>query len=185
MIKRIMKRLIGICFLAVVGNAVSLGQQAGVPTKWVGTWVLSLPESKLDKIFGPGVPAGGLTVTGQTIRIEGSGSHMKVAGETVLAGIGPVREEFDLDLDHAETMGPGGTRISFKRTDDSTFDIILSVNNQQLGNNVGENHFVFSGDGETLTETKIHTEREVVPEGTDQTKGKVRRTSTTVLVFHK
>jgi len=178
-----MKRLFAVCLLAVVVDALALGQPAAVPARWIGTWVLSLPESKVDKILGPGLPLGGLTLTGQTLKIESAAGHMKVTSDTDLAEIPrPAHEEFGLNLNHGEGIFPG---LSFKRIDDSTFDVILSINNQQLGNDVGENHFVFSADGKTLTETKVQTKREFVPEGTDQTKAKVIATATMVLVFHK
>jgi hypothetical protein len=156
-----------------------------VPAKWIGTWVLSLPESKLGQLWGPGVPEGGLTFTGQTLKLASNAGRLKVTGDTVTAEFGSLHEESDVNLDGTETVIPPGARISFRRIDDAAFDLIVKMNSKDIGNHVGENHFVFSADGRTLTETKAHTEREVAPEGTDPTKGAVIRTSTTVLVFHK
>jgi len=169
----------------VAGISAVLGQAGAVPAEWIGTWTLSLPESKTGPIWGPGAPESSLTVISQTLKIAAAAGHMKITDDTVIAGRGPSHGESDLDISRKETVIPGGATVSFKRFDDTAFDVILSVNNKQLGNHVGENHFVFSGDGNTLTETKTHTEREVVPEGIDQTKGAVIRTSTSVLVFHK
>jgi hypothetical protein len=106
-------------------------------------------------------------------------------GDTVTAEFGSLHEESDVNLDGTETFVPPVARISFRRISDSTFDLIIKMNNKDIGNHIGENRFVFSADGRTLTETKTHTEREVVAEGSDQTKGTVVRTSTTILVFHK
>jgi hypothetical protein len=91
----------------------------------------------------------------------------------------------DVDLERGESGTPGGPRISFKPIDDATFDIVVSMNDKRLGNHAGENRFVFSADGKMLTETKTHTEREVVPEGAEPATGAVIRTSTSVLVFYR
>jgi hypothetical protein len=180
-----MRTLARVCLLTLVGSSVVLGQVDSVPAKWIGTWALSLPESKLGQLWGPGVPEGGLTFTGQTLKLAVTAWHLRIAGDTVTAELGSLYEESDVNLDGAETVVPPDARISFRRISDSTFDLIVKVNNKDIGNHVGENRFVFSADGKTLTETKTHTEREVVADGTDQTKGTAIRTSTTILVFHK
>jgi hypothetical protein len=161
-----------------------LGQAASVPAPWIGTWTLSTRESKFGVAWGPGAPDG-LTVTGQTLKITATASHMKVAGDTVTAERGSLHEESDLNLDGTETILAPGLTVAFRRIDDTSFDIIRRMNKQKLGNHIGKNHFVFSADGKILTETKTHTEREVVSQGMDQTKSAVIRTSTIVLVFHK
>jgi len=180
-----MRPLLGICFLTLVGSSVVLGQSDSVPAKWTGTWALSLSESKLGQLWGPGVPEGGLTFTGQILKLAVIAGHLTVVGETVTAELGSLHDESDVNLDGTETVTPPGARISFMRINDTAFDLIVKMNSQGIGNHVGANRFVFSADGKTLTETKVHTEREVVAEGTDQTKGTIIRASTTVLVFHK
>jgi hypothetical protein len=185
-----MRGLAGIYLLLTVAGLTAasnriFAQSAALSERWSGTWVLSLPESKIDKIFGPGVPAGGLTLTGQTWKITVATGRMKTAVDTVFAELGTIHEEDDQDLNGQELVQPGGAKIQFKRINDWAFDDIVSTNSEQLGNHVGENHFVFSADGKTLTETKIHIEREVMPEGKDPAKGKVLRTSNSVLVFHR
>jgi hypothetical protein len=180
-----MRTLLGICFLTVVGSSVVLGQSGFVPAKWLGTWALSLSESKLGQLWGPGVPEGGLTFSGQTLKLAVTPGRLKVVGETFTAEFGSLHDESDVNLDGTETVIAPGARISFVRIDDTTFDLIVKMNNQDVGNHVGENRFVFSADGKTLTETKVHTEREVVAERTDQTKGAIIRASTTVFVFHR
>ena len=180
-----MKLLVGICVLATACSSVVPGQETSVPARWLGTWTLNLQESKIGPIWGPGVPESGLTVIGQTAKIEVIAGRIKVTGDTVLSQLGATHEAYDVDLDRGESVIPGGSKISFKRIDDATFDIVVSVNNKALGNHVGENRFVFSADGKTLTETKTHTEREVAPDGSDPTKSAVIRSSTSVLVFHR
>jgi len=174
-----------VCLIAVGCSSIVLGQVDSVPAKWLGTWTLSLPESKLGQLWGPGVPEGGLTFTGQTLKLAVTVGHLRVAGDTVTAELGSLHDESDVNLDGTETVISPGARISFRRISDSTFDLIVKMNNKAIGNHVGENRFVFSADGRTLTETKTHTEREVVADGWDQTRGTVIRTSTTVLVFRK
>jgi hypothetical protein len=174
-----------ICFLAVACGSIMVGQVDSVPAKWIGTWTLSLPESKLGQLWGPGVPEGGLTFTDQILKLVASAGHLKIAGETVTAEFGSVHDESDVNLDGTETMIPPGTKVSFKRISDSTFDLIVKMNGKDIGNHVAKNRFVFSDDGRTLTETKTHTEREVLARGSDQTMSPIIRTSTTVLVFHK
>jgi len=119
------------------------------------------------------------------LRIAATAGHLKISADTVTSKFGPSHDGYDLNLSGGETVIPEGPTISFQRIDDSSFDIIVSVNNKKFGNHVGENRFEFSADGKMLTETKTHTEREVVPEGTDQTKSTMIRISTSVLVFHR
>jgi hypothetical protein len=180
-----MKRLIPISFLAVAAISLAPSQSSAVPANWIGTWTLNLQESKIGPIWGPGVPAAGLTVTGQTLKIAVTAGHLKVAGDTVTTQLGTSHEEFDVDLDHPESNLPGGPKISFTKIDDATFTIVLTVNNKTLGNQVGVNRFLFSGDGEKLIETKTHTERELAPEGADPAESRVIRTSTSILTFDR
>jgi hypothetical protein len=180
-----MKLLVGICVLATACSSVVPGQETSVPTKWLGTWTLNLQESKLGPIWGPGIRESGLTVTGQTAKIEVIAGRIRITGDTVISQLGTSHEAYDVDVDRGESVIPGGPKTTFKRIDDATFDIVVSVNNKALGNHVGQNRFVFSSDGRTLTETKTHTEREVAPEGSDPTKSAVIRSSTSVLVFHR
>jgi hypothetical protein len=169
-----MQRLSGICLFAVLCGSVASSQTAAVPSQWSGTWTLSLQESRM--------PAG---VLGETMVITSTAGHLKIGSDVVTSVRGSSREELNLDIDGKETVFPEGPRLSLKRSDDTTFDIIISVNNKKFGNHIEEVHFVFSADGNKLTETRTHTEREVVPEGVDQAQGKVLRTSTSDLVFYK
>jgi hypothetical protein len=180
-----MKRLIAISFLTLASGSLAPGQPSAVPANWLSTWILNLKESKIGPIRGPGIPASGLTVTSQTLTIAVAAGHLKVAGDTVTTQIGNTHEAFDVDLERGETILSGGPRVSFTKIDDTAFDIVLSLNNKTFGNQAGVNRFVFSADGKTLTESKTQTEREPVPEGEDQTKGAVTRTSTSILVFHR
>jgi hypothetical protein len=178
------KHSVGIRVLTAVVSSVALSQTAAVPAEWIGTWKLSLQESKFGLVWGPGVPDG-LTVASQTLKIAAAAGRLRVAGDTVTSELGSLHEESDVNLDGKEAVLPPGLTISFRRIDDTAFDVILKVNNKDIGNHVGENRFVFSPDGKRLTETKTHTERAIVPEGADQTKSAVIKTSTTVLVFYK
>jgi len=168
-----------------VTSSVVPGQTPSVPAEWVGVWRLNPEESKFGAVWGPGMPEGGLTFTGQTLKIAVTAARLKITGDTITSELGSLHEESDVNLDGKETVLPPGLIISLRRIDDRAFDLIVRINNKGTGNHVGENHFVFSADGQRLTETKTHTEREVVPEGTDQTQSAVIRTSTTVLIFYR
>jgi hypothetical protein len=178
------KHLIGICVLAAIASSVMFGQTAAVPAEWIGVWTLSPQDSRFGSVWGPGIPDG-LTVTSQTLKISATSSHIKIVGDTRTPEFAILHEESDVSLDGKETVLSPGVTISFKRLDETSFDIIVQGNNKEIGNQVGENRFVFSVDGKTLTETKTHTQREVVPEGNDQTKGAAIRTSVSILVFHR
>jgi hypothetical protein len=169
-----MQRLAGICLLSVLCGTVASSQTAPVPSQWSGTWTLSLQESRM--------PTG---VLGETVVIASTPGHLKIRSNVVTSEQGSSREELDLGIDGKETVFPEGPKLSFKRSDDTTFDVIISVNNKKFGNHIEELHFVFSVDGNRLTETRTHTKRELVAEGADQAQGKVIRTSTSDLVFYK
>jgi hypothetical protein len=182
---KLMKLLTGICFLTVAASSLALGQSSAVPANWIGTWILNLQESKIGPIVGSGVPAGGVTVTSQTLQIAATAGHLKVTGDTVTTELGTTHEEFDVDLEHPDSTLPEGPKISFTRSGDTAFAIVLTVNNKTLGNQVGVNRFLFSGDGRKLIETKTHTEREPTPEGMDPAESRVIRTSTSILMFDR
>jgi hypothetical protein len=133
----------------------------------------------------PGAPVG-FKVESQTFSIEQTTREIRFSGETVFSdsnGTHSVHEDSSLSLDGRETVA-GPVSLSFRRIDDSTFDIVGKVDISSR--NLGEvSRFSFSSDGRTLTETKMQTEREVVPDGVDKTTGAVIRISTSVLVFNK
>lgn len=162
----------------------ALSQTAVLPAKWQATSVLDLQESKIGQIWAPGLPEG-IKLLGQTLKITVSGAKMKLAGDTVLSQIGSIHEDSELDPSSPEITMPVGAKQSFKQVDESSFEVVLSLNNKNLGNHVGENRFVFSSDGNKLTETKTHIEREIAGEGGDPATSPVLRTSTSVLVFHR
>ena len=49
--------------------------------------------------------------------------------------------------------------------DHRAFDIIIKLNDKRFGNHVVKNYFIFSRDGKMVRETRMHTQREVVPQG--------------------
>ncbi len=165
-------------------NVAVLGQKADIP-KWAGTWELDVQESSFGKILFPGAPVD-LTLLSQRAKLEQATDKLKMSADIVYSDAnGPhkVHEESSLSLDGQETViGPGS--LSFRRIDDSTFDMISRLNTKNT--NVGEvSHFAVSADGQTLTETKTQTKREVVPEDAEKNSGAVIRSSTSVLVFRK
>ena len=180
-----MKYFAGVCALTVVCSFVALGQPAAVPPKWVGAWTLDVPKSTFGRILVPGAPVG-FTIDSQTLNIKQSTREIRISGETVFAdstGSHSGHDDNSLSIDGRETV-VGPISLSFRRIDDSTFDIVSKINISNR--NLGEvSRFSVSPDGRTLTETKTQTEREVVPEGVDKTTGAVIRTSTAVLVFNK
>jgi hypothetical protein len=179
------KHFVGICALTVVCSSAVLGQTSAVPTKWMGTWALNVQKSSFGTTLLPGAPVG-FKFGSQTISIRQSAVEIRLSGETVFSdtnGTHSAHDDNSLSLDGRETI-VGPVSLSFRRIDDSTFDIVSKANIS--GRNFGEvSRFSFSSDGRTLTETKTQTEKEVVPEGVDKTKGAVIRSSTSVLVFSK
>lgn len=161
-----MKRFAGISVLAA---------------KWIGTWKLSVRESKVAPIVAPGIPDG-LALVSQTLTITAAAGKLKVAGDAVVSQLGSSHDEFEVSLDgkETETIAAPGATISTRFIDDSTFDVVVNLNNR-----VGEDRFVLSDDGRKLTETKIRTDREVVPAGTDPTRGRVIETAASIIVFYK
>jgi hypothetical protein len=161
-----------------------LGQKADIP-KWAGTWELDVQESSFERILFPGAPVD-FTLLSQRTELEQATDKLKMSADIVYSDAsGPhkVHEESSLSLDGQETViGPGS--LSFRRMDDSSFDIISRLNTKNT--NVGEvSHFAVSSDGQTLTETKTQTKREAVPDDADKNSGAVIRTSISVLVFRK
>lgn len=186
-----MKRLAGICALTMAIGFAALGQtshggQAGsVPATWTGTWKLNVEKSTFGTILVPGAPAD-LKITAEVLTIEHAGDELKLAGDTVFSTGGQFRsshEDTALNLDGSEShMGP--VTLSFRRIDDSTFEISSTVDIPN--SNVGQvSQYVFSPDGTKLTATKIQTQRAPAPAGTDKSKGAVVKTSKFVLVYDK
>jgi hypothetical protein len=167
-----------ICVLAAVAGSAAFGQE-----KWVGKWALVPQKSTFGAmLLRPDEP--GLTIVSQTMRIEQTAREIRLSGDSVLSDSGKsYHDDTSLSLDGRETvMGPGS--LSFRRNDDSAFDIASKLNTGNI--NFSEvSHFAFSPDGRTLTETKTQTLQEVVPEGAEKSTGAVIKTSTFVPVFSK
>jgi hypothetical protein len=167
------------CLLCLLVTTIECGF-AQDPTDWLGTWKLDLERSKQDFVaLGPGV-----TVVSQTIKFELVDRKMKMTGNTNLSdGRTSNEEALLLSLDGSGTTVSSG-RISFRRMSDTSFDITVQINTNGM-NATGLNHFVISLDGKILTETKTQILREPVSEGVEPTKGKVLKSSTSVLVFNR
>jgi hypothetical protein len=166
------QKVIAICALALAGGA-ALGQTATVPSNWIGTWKLNAQKSTFGTILIPGAPAG-FAVVSQTLKIQPIAHDIRISGDTVYSdssGSHSGHDDNRLSLDGKQTVA-GPVSLSFRRIDNSEFDIISSF---PAGNgNMGEVcRFVFSPDGATLTETKT------------QTAGAAPKTSRFVLVFSK
>lgn len=179
-----MRRLSAASMLTALCGSIVFGQAVAIPARWSGTWALRLPESEMDHLWIPGAP-NGLTIVSQSLGIATTSGRIKLTSDTVTSEMGPSNNRFDINLDGKETVSADGLRVSVKRIDDRSFDIIVRVNNERLGNHVEESHFVVSADGNKLTETKTDIQRDVVRSGGDQTQGAVMRNSTAVLVFYK
>jgi len=171
-----MRSLAEICILTLVGGSVAFSQAGAVPAKWNGTWALGPQES---------AALNGSVVLSGTLEIQTTLGHMKITSDLVASEGGSSQETFELNLDGSETIFPEGPRLSFKRIDDLTFDVIASVNNKKFGNHLAKYDFVLSDDGSELTETITRTEREVVSDGENQSKGTLIGSSRSVLVFSK
>jgi hypothetical protein len=149
-----------LAIFAILCGSFAFGQTATLPTSWNGTWVLSPQDSSTPH---------GLTVIGGSLDIASAAGRIKITGRIVTSGRESLQQELDLGLDGS------GRRVSFKRIDDTSFDIIVSVNNKQLGNHFEESHFILSPNGDVLTETIRDVNQET---------GAVINTSS-ILVFYK
>jgi hypothetical protein len=146
----------------VIISVAVLGQKADIP-KWAGTWELDVQESSFGKILFPGAPVD-FTLLSQRAELEQATDKLKMSADIVYSdasGSHKVHEETSFSLDGQETVVRPGS-LSFRRIDDSTFDIISRLNTKDT--NVGEvSHFAGSSDGQTLTETKTQTEEKPCP----------------------
>ena len=143
------------------------------------------PKIDLRDDLVPDAPVG-FKVGSQTLSIKQTAQEIRLSGETVFSdsnGSHSAHDDTSLSLDGKEAL-VGPISLSFRRIDDSTFDIVSKININSR--NFGEaSRFSFSSDGRTLIETKTQTEREVSPEHVNNATGEVIRTSTSVLVFSK
>jgi hypothetical protein len=180
-----LRRILGTFPLLLTVECLILGQTVPPREKWIGSWSLNPKKSTFGTILFPGAPVG-LTIVSQTLKIEQTAGKIRLSGDTVMSDSSKSysgHDDSSLSLDGRETVF-GPVALSFRRIDDSAFDIVSKLN--YTNRNLGEvSHFAFSSDGRTLTETKTQTEREVVPEGTDKATGAVIKRSTFVLVFSR
>ena len=169
--------------IVVLATACVMSGQSPARPKWVGSWILDAEKSTLGPFLAPVAPEG-LRVIGQTIKIEQTAKEIKIVGDTVMSNRSSYHDDTSLSLDGAETVVAPGFTLSFRRIDDSAFDIIgkATARNSTIAT---VSHFVFSSDGRTLTETKNQSKREVVPDGDTRATGAVIGTSSSVLVFNK
>jgi hypothetical protein len=157
--------LTGVCGLAA--------QTPIRPSNWVGTWTLDARKSSFGKILVPGVPDD-FAILGENVRITLTSQEIGFEADIITSPNNQTsHEDQRLSLDGREAAPAPGITLSFRRIDDSTFDV---VGNVKTGNTrIGEvSRFTFSPDGLTLTETKTQTETE--PQS---------RTSVSVLIFNK
>lgn len=139
-----MKHVAGICVLIVLGSSAFFGQTTTLPANWIGTWKLDVRKSSFGASLAPGAPAG-LTIVSQTLRIEQIAREIRLSGDTVFSDSTGTRSSHDdnrLSLDGKETLA-GAISFSFRRIDDSTFDIIskVHINDRNL---TEESRFLFS-----------------------------------------
>lgn len=186
-----MKRVAGICALAMVMSCAALaqtrqgGQTGRVPARWTGTWKLNVQQSTFGTILVPGMPAD-LKITAQMLTVEHTGNQLKLSSDEVFSVGGQFQtghEDTLLNLDGTQSH-TGPVSLSFRRIDDSTFEIssIIDIPNSNVGQ---VSRYVVSPDGTKLTATKIQTQRAPVPVGTDKSKGAVIKTSKFILVYDK
>ena len=172
-------QLVAILPLAILGAPTLLAQADAVPTKSIGNWAFDVEKSTFEAPLLPGGP-GQLKIVSQTLRIDEAERNIRLSGDTVYSdnsGQHSSHDDTRFSVDGTPIVR-GPISLSFRRINDSTFDIVSQASIQ--GRNLGEvSHFVISSDGGTLTETKTQTERDAV----DTTR--VIRTSTSVLVFRK
>jgi hypothetical protein len=158
--------------LFLAGVSFLRGQPPFKASGWIGTWTLDVPKSSFGKILVPGVPD--FAILREKVKITLTSQEIAFEADIVTSLTSqPSREDKRLSIDGREAALAPGITLSFRRIDDSSFDVIGKI---ARGNTrIGEvSHFAFSPDGLTLTETKTQTETE--PES---------KTSVSVLIFNK
>jgi hypothetical protein len=125
-----------------------------------------------------------VTITDQTLTLSANQTELIVTGDTTLQDGRHVAETSRVRLDGKETVIATGINASFKRTDETSFEITITANTA-AGKGVGVNQFAFSPDGKILTETKTQTLKAAIPEGSDPEKAPVLKTTRSVLIFEK
>ncbi|MBP6823686.1 MAG: hypothetical protein KA368_19205 [Acidobacteria bacterium] len=148
-----------------------------VPNTWLGVWKLNAAKSSFDE-------RALVTITDQTLMLSATQKELTVTGDTTLPDGRRLAETSRVQLNGKETVVATDIVASFKRIDDRGFEITVTAHTP-VGKGIGVNHFVFSPDGKTLTETKTQTLKAAVSEGSDPEKAAVIRTSKSVLVFEK
>ncbi len=131
-----------------------------IPQAWLGTWNLKLEKSKITRLWGPEAPNLG-TLQSQVLKIEVENGQLKMTGDSVIEYAGHPRHIPDSFLgkpDGKAVRLGDGIEVTLTKVDDWTFDILLRAQSRALGEQSSANHFVFSKDGKTLTETKHRRE---------------------------
>lgn len=148
-----------------------------VPNTWLGVWKFNSAKSSVDEHSL-------VMIRDQTLTIGATKTELTVTGDTTLLDGRRLAETSSVQLNGKDTVVTTDIVASFKRTDDGGFEITVTARTP-AGKGIGVNHFVFSPDGKTLTETKTQTLKATVPEGNDPEKAPVIRTSRSILVFEK
>jgi hypothetical protein len=94
-----------------------------------------------------------LAVSGQTLKIDETSESLVLTADTTLPDGRHVPEVTSLRRDGKESTMPGGILIAFRKLDDVSFEVIVTL----PGVGTGVNRFAFSADGKTLVETKTQT----------------------------
>jgi hypothetical protein len=142
------------------------------PSRWVGIWTLDVPKSSFGKILVPAVPD--FAILSEKVKITLTSQEIWFEADIITSlNNQPSHEDQRLSLDGREAALAPDITLSFRRIDDSSFDVIGKVTTGDT--RIAEiSHFAFPADGLTLTETKTQTETE--PEV---------RTSVSVLIFNR
>jgi hypothetical protein len=148
-----------LAIFAILCGPFAFGQIATAPSSLDGTWALSPQDSHTPP---------GLKITSGTLDIASAAGRITITS-IVTSEHESFQQEFDLSLDGS------GRRVSFKRIDDTSFDVIVRVNNKTFGKYVEESHFVLSTNGDILTETISEVDPEI---------GTVLRTPSTLVFYN-
>ncbi len=129
-----MRGTLGTASLILAGVCALPGQPPVKASRWIGTWTLDVPKSSFGKILVPGVPD--FAILSEKVKITLTSQEIGFEADIVTSlNNQPSHEVQRLSLDGTEAALAPGITLSFRRIDDSSFDVIgkVTTGNTRIG----------------------------------------------------